>query len=44
VDENGNLTQILPPGVNPGEADEQLYAFNQRNLLTGYQVGGGGSV
>jgi RHS repeat-associated protein len=44
VGESGNLTQILPPGVNPGEAGEQLYTFNQRNLLTGYQLGAGGSV
>jgi RHS repeat-associated protein len=33
-DNNGNLVQILPPGVNPGEAGEQVYTFNQRNLLT----------
>ncbi|VAW43107.1 hypothetical protein MNBD_CHLOROFLEXI01-4638, partial [hydrothermal vent metagenome] len=40
----GNLVQILPPGINPGEAGEQLYSFNQRNLLTQYQVGAGSSV
>jgi hypothetical protein len=44
VDENGNLTQILPPGVNPRGSGEQVYAFNQRNLLTGAQLGAGGSV
>ena len=43
-DNHGNLTQILPPGVNPGEAGEQLYSFNQRNLLTEYRVGAGDSV
>jgi RHS repeat-associated protein len=43
-DNNGNLTQILPPGVNPGEAGEQLYSVNQRNLLTEYRVGAGSSV
>lgn len=43
-DGNGNLDQILPPGINPGEAGEQLYTFDQRNLLTQYQVGAGGSV
>jgi RHS repeat-associated protein len=43
-DNNGNLVQILPPGVNPGEAGEQVYTFNQRNLLTGYQIGTGSSV
>jgi RHS repeat-associated protein len=42
--DNGNLVQILPPGVNPGEAGEQLYSFNQRNLLTEYRVGAGSSV
>ncbi|VAW32539.1 hypothetical protein MNBD_CHLOROFLEXI01-523 [hydrothermal vent metagenome] len=40
----GNLVQILPPGINPGEAGEQLYSFNQRNLLTQYQVGAGSSI
>jgi RHS repeat-associated protein len=43
-DNNGNLVQILPPGVNPGEAGEQVYSFNQRNLLTEYRVGAGSSV
>jgi YD repeat-containing protein len=43
-DNNGNLVQILPPGVNPGEAGEQLYTFNQRNLLTSTQLGAGSSV
>jgi RHS repeat-associated protein len=43
-DNTGNLTQTLPPGVNPGEAGEQVYSFNQRNLLTGTQLGAGSSV
>ena len=43
-DGNGNLVQILPPGVSLGEAGEQLYTFDQRNLLTQYEVGVGGSV
>lgn len=32
-DDNGNLSQILPPGVDPNEAGDQRYYYNQRNLL-----------
>jgi RHS repeat-associated protein len=31
--DNSNLNQILPPGVDPNEAGDQRYYYNQRNLL-----------
>ena len=43
-DNNGNLVQILPPGVNPGDAGEQVYVYDQRNLLTSNTIGVGGGV
>lgn len=43
-DDNGNLAQILPPGVNPGDAGEQLYSYDQRNLLTNNTISVGSSV
>ncbi len=43
-DNNGNMTQILPPGVTAGEVGELLYSFSQRNLLTSNRVGMGGGV
>ena len=32
-DNNGNLSQILPPDVDPNEAGDQRYYYSQRNLL-----------
>lgn len=32
-DDNGNLNQILPPGVDPNEEGDQRYYYNQHNLL-----------
>ncbi|MBE2224442.1 MAG: RHS repeat-associated core domain-containing protein, partial [Anaerolineae bacterium] len=43
-DDNGNMTQILPPGVSADEAGELLYSFSQRNLLTSNRVSMGGGV
>ncbi|HFE65687.1 MAG TPA: RHS repeat protein, partial [Chloroflexi bacterium] len=43
-DGNGNLIHILPPGVNAGEAGEQQYSYNQRNLLLTVATGAGGGV
>ena len=51
-DDNGNLIQVLPPGVNPNAAADQRYYYNQRNLLitstvhdgTAWAGAGGGSV
>ncbi len=43
-DANGNLTRTLPPGVNAGEAGEQRYSYNQRNLLLTVTTGAGSGV
>lgn len=43
-DNNGNMTQILPPGVTAGAAGELLYSFTQSNLLKSNRVGMGGGV
>ncbi|RMG79084.1 MAG: hypothetical protein D6712_20220, partial [Chloroflexi bacterium] len=38
------MTRILSPDISGGEAGEQLYSYNQRNLLTTVTTGAGGGV